>query len=253
MTTSMLARDAESAGDSDHEGDFRVFDPKEIAHLLEQLRDSNVPVILTSPDGTAYTTVLTTCDANTGHVCFSADEQHGQPARLVNAEDVAAVAYLDSIKVQFEVPRMVLVRSTHECALQTGWPRTLYRFQRRSSFRVKTLDRTSPAASFRHPSIPDMLLSLRIIDVSIGGCSLLQPADTPPLQPGTRIPNVHVDLDADTRFTAGIQLHHVSSLHESEAHRVGCEWLQLGGSAERTLQRYIDGTQKRRRMLALGT
>jgi hypothetical protein len=34
--------------------------------------------------------------------------------------------------------------------------------------------------------------------------------------------------------------------------RLGCEWQRLGGAAERTLQRWIDQAQKRRRMLSLG-
>jgi hypothetical protein len=33
--------------------------------------------------------------------------------------------------------------------------------------------------------------------------------------------------------------------------RIGCELQRLDGDAQRTLQRYIDQTQKRRRLLAL--
>jgi hypothetical protein len=31
--------------------------------------------------------------------------------------------------------------------------------------------------------------------------------------------------------------------------RMGCEWAPLGGHAERALQRYIDHTQKQRRLM----
>jgi c-di-GMP-binding flagellar brake protein YcgR len=33
--------------------------------------------------------------------------------------------------------------------------------------------------------------------------------------------------------------------------RLGCEFIELDGQAQRTLQRYIDHTQQRRRLLAL--
>ena len=62
----------------------------------------------------------------------------------------------------------------------------MFRFQRRNTFRVRTIERTSPTAPFRHPAIPDMALALRVLDVSIGGCALLLPANVPALQPGAR-------------------------------------------------------------------
>jgi c-di-GMP-binding flagellar brake protein YcgR len=48
-----------------------------------------------------------------------------------------------------------------------------------------------------------------------------------------------------------VQLQHVSSLH-SGGLRLGCQWQKIDGSAQRALQRYIDQTQKRRRLLSLG-
>jgi c-di-GMP-binding flagellar brake protein YcgR len=100
--------------------------------------------------------------------------------------------------------------------------------------------------------MPDMVMPLRVIDVSIGGCALVVPHDVPPLEPGTLITGVRVELDAETRFETGLQLQHVTSLMAGpKAVRVGCEWRQLGGNAERALQRYIDQTQKRRRLLSL--
>ena len=56
----------------------------------------------------------------------------------------------------------------------------------------------------------------------------------------------------DTRFNVTLKLHHVSALHpESKGARLGCELEGLGGESARALQRYIDQTQKRRRLMAL--
>jgi len=63
-------------------------------------------------------------------------------------------------------------------------PREVFRFQRRNSFRVRTLPRSSPTMVLRHPGIPDMTLALRVLDVSTGGCALFLPNDVPPLSPG---------------------------------------------------------------------
>jgi flagellar brake protein len=239
-----------SDGGPDPWAEFRVTSPSEVAGLLRQLRDGSVPVNLNASDGTSYTSTLWSFDTQNRKLSFSANEQHTQLSQLVDADEVVAVAYLDSVKLQFDVQDLMLVRGAQSCALQGSFPRDLYRFQRRNGYRVRTLDRHSPTARLRHPSIPDMTLSLRVLDVSIGGCALLLPGDVPPLQPGSRLQGVRVDLDADTRFEAAIVLHHASSMNQGGL-RLGCEWIQIDGPAQRSLQRYIDQTQKRRRMLSV--
>ncbi|MEO5697330.1 MAG: PilZ domain-containing protein [Burkholderiaceae bacterium] len=173
---------------------------------------------------------------------------------MVDGDELVAVAYLDRVKLQFDLQGLVLVRGASHCALQAGFPREVYRFQRRRAYRVRTLERSAPTARLRHPSLPDMALLLRVIDVSIGGCALFVGQDVPPLQPGTRIAAVGIELDADTRFDADVRLQHVSAIGPGPGPlgvRIGCEWLSLEGSAERTLQRYIDQTQKRRRLMTM--
>ena len=82
------------------------------------------------------------------------------------------------------------------------------------------------------------------------GAQASVPHDVPPLQPGTLLGEVQIELDAQTSFAAPLGLQHVSTLGASgHGTRLGCEWRLLGGSAARTLQRWIDRTQQRRRLL----
>ena len=74
----------------------------------------------------------------------------------------------------------------------------------------------------------------------------------PAIQPGMVMNQVQIDLDADTRIVANVRLQHVSVLNpEAKGARLGCEFVQLGKDAERALQRFIDQTQKRRRLMSL--
>lgn len=232
--------------------EFRVTHPREMAALLRQLRDTSVPVHLSGPGGAGFTTALWALDDSRGRLAFSADEHQPQLQALVDGDEAVAVAYLDSVKLQFDLHGLLVVRGASGCALQAEWPQELYRFQRRGAFRVRPSERLSPQARLRHPSIPEMALTLRVLDVSIGGCALLLPADVPPLAAGVRLGDVHIALDADTRFEVMLTLHHVTAMQQHELGvRLGCEWGPLGGSAERALQRWIDQTQKRRRLLSL--
>lgn len=231
---------------------FRIEQPREIALLMRQLADAVVPVVLAGPEAVGFTTVLWSVDSAQGRLSFSADADSPQLQRLIDGGEATGVAYLDAVKLQFDLRHLILVRGAQHCALQADLPRELYRFQRRESFRVRTLDRGSPTAQMRHPSIPDMMLRLRVLDVSIGGCALLLGGDVPPLAAGVRIAGVHIELDPDTRFDADLMLHHVTAMHSpSRAARLGCEFMHVDPRAQRALQRYIDQTQKRRRLLSL--
>ncbi len=243
-------------GGPDPWAEFRVTQAPERLRLLRELRDRSVPVMLNAPDGATLSSALWAVDDRQARLNFSIDANAPQLDRLIDADEAVAVAYLESVKLQFDVAGLVLVRGHQSCGLQSGLPREIYRFQRRNAFRVRTSGRHEPVARFRHPGLPEMSLSLRMLDVSIGGCALWLPHDVPPLQAGTRMGEVQVELDADNRFAAPATLQHVSGAGAREpgasGARLGCEWAPLPGAAERVLQRWIDRAQQRRRLLSLG-
>ncbi len=247
--------DLDPQGGPDPWAEFRVGQPQERLRLLRELRDGSVPIILNAPDGTALTTQLWAVDTAQERLNFSTDGMQAQLPRLIEADEAVAVAYLQSVKLQFDLSGLMLVHGARTSALQCALPREIYRFQRRNAYRVRPPERHSPTARLRHPSLPEMALALRVIDVSIGGCALWLPHDVPPLQAGTRLGEVRIELDAETRFACPVTLQHVSAIgHGAQAGqgaRLGCEWQNLPGSAERVLQRWIDRTQQQRRRLLL--
>ena len=119
--------------------DFRMSSRTEVAAMLKQLLEGNVLINLNGSDGTVYTTTLWTIDTNRGTLSFCADGDSNQVQDLVEAEDAVAVAYLDSIKLQFDAQGLALIRSGTGCVLSCALPREMFRFQRRSAFRVKLL------------------------------------------------------------------------------------------------------------------
>ena len=241
-----------AGGGIDPYAEFRIQQSREITALLRQLATDSTPVILSGPDATGLTTVIWTIDTAQNRINFSADADSPQVQRLIELEEAICVAYLDAVKLQFDVDHLVLVRGNKTCSLQADIPREMYRFQRRRSFRVRTLGRGTPTALMRHPAIPDMQLGLRVLDVSIGGCALMLPGDVPPLSAGLEIRGVRVELDPDTRFDTDLLLHHVTAIQTpSRGSRLGCEFMHVQPQAQRALQRYIDQTQKRRRLLSL--
>ncbi len=231
---------------------FRIESPREIAAMMRELMTGANPVHLSSPDGASLSTTLWTVDSLGQRLAFQAETGHPQLEQVIESDEVTAVSYLDAVKLQFDLGDLMLVRGANASALQASMPRRVYRFQRRQAYRVRTLERNAPVALFRHPALPDIQLSLRVLDVSIGGCALLMPDDMPPLEPGLTLQGVRLELDPDTRVLATLHVHHITSMHaNARGVRLGCELVRLDGGAERALQRYIDQAQKRRRLLSL--
>jgi hypothetical protein len=78
--------------------------------LLRQLRDDNVPVVINSPDGVALSTSLWAVDTAQSRLSFNADTQLPQLDAMVEGDEAVAVAYLESVKLQFDLQGLVLVR-----------------------------------------------------------------------------------------------------------------------------------------------
>jgi c-di-GMP-binding flagellar brake protein YcgR len=233
--------------------DFRITDDSEALSLLLRLCHGPTPIHLCAPEGTPYTTVLLVVDVGAGRLGFDAQPAHPSVAALVDAGEATAVAYLDSVRLQFDLTSLVLVHSADGSSLHADLPVAMYRYQRRETFRVRA--RGGATAQFVHPAQRDRPLQLRVLDVSAGGCALALPAGAPAIEAGAALDEVRVDLDADTRFETSLIVQHVSSgltLNAATGTRLGCAFGVLDSASRRALQRYVDLTQRRQRALAQG-
>ena len=250
----METRPAPLAGMNHDDGldEFRVSSPREIQTLLRQLVDGSVLLNLNASDGSVFTSAIWTIDSTRGTIGFNADPADPAMQALLQNDEVTVVGYLDSVKLQFDIQDLVLVHGHKASVLSCPAPQTMYRFQRREAFRVRPVIRTSPTARMAHPDAPEKDLALRVIDISIGGCAVFLPEDVPPMRAGTMLPGVRLELDADTRLELTMRLQHVTAINaEARGVRLGLEFKRVGGDALRVLQRYIDLTQKRGKLMAL--
>ena len=232
--------------------EFRVTAPREVGAMLKQLQDGSVRLNLNGSDGHVVAATLWSADSAHDSISFSVEALDPNLAALLECEEVVVVGYMESVKVQFDVRAMVLVHGARASVLRCAYPRELFRFQRRGAYRVRPLPRSSPMARLRHTDIAEMQLALRVVDVSIGGCALFLPDDVPAMQLGGVMNRVEITLDDDTWFHVDLRLQHVTSLNaESRGVRLGCEFVNPDPGALRGLQRYIDQTQKRTRLMGM--
>jgi len=226
--------------------EFQIQAAGEIEALLRVLYREQTRITLSNEAGVSLPSRLCTLDPT--HAALSFEVRSGDPSvsELTASGDVTATAYLNDIRIQFELEELMRVNATEGAVLRSPWPALLYRFQRRNAFRVRPTNR-SPQARLPHPQ-QTAELRLRILDLSMGGLSLLLPPDVSPWPPGTVLPAVQVELDRDTRFKTSLRVQHVHVPSDSGT-PVGLAFAPLEHVASQELQLYIDHAQKRSRLL----
>lgn len=246
--TAMAGSRATPAGGADAGTAFAIEHPLELAAWLRLLGGRAVPVHLVGADGAGVAATIRAVDTERGR--FTLDAGAGGPvlAALAAGEECTAIACVDDVKLQFDLHNPLLVHGDTWCALEAPLPRRLYRFQRRKAFRVQAPAYCGAVVRFRHPALAEMQLSLRVLDLSVGGCALQAGDDVPAIEAGIEIGGARLCLDVLTELDVRLQVLHVTSIGPgSGSRRLGCALGALSGEAEHALQRWIDRVQRRAR------
>ena len=123
MDTRPAPIDDAAADGRDPFAEFRCDHPREVLTLLRSLRDGATPVSLSGPTGANLGATVWTVDSEHQRLAFDVESRDAQLPGLVETNEATAVAYLDSVKLQFDLHDLVLVRSPRATALQARLPR----------------------------------------------------------------------------------------------------------------------------------
>ncbi|CAM3988182.1 flagellar brake protein [Roseateles saccharophilus] len=235
--------------------ELRVSTITEITAYLQQLQREDAALMLSGPPGLSLPSRIVALDpaADLLGLEIGADPE-GISQALVAGGEITAVAYLGTIKLQFELEASVLVSGAQGAVLRGTLPTRLYRFQRRQSYRVQPAGSLYPRVVVPGGAQPGH--ALRVLDISIGGLALALPAD---VDPAPLLPIGHVaaglvlELDRITALRVALLPHHASPIggDPGGTRQLGCAFVDLDAAAGRSLQVYVDQTQKRRRLLKL--
>lgn len=232
--------------------ELRVASTAEITAYLQQLQREGAGLLVAGPQGQSLSSRIVALDADADLIGLEIGaDPEGISQALVAQGEITAVAYLGTIKLQFEVDAPVLVSGEQGTVLRGTLPTRLYRFQRRQSFRVQPAGSAYPRVIVPGGAEPGR--ALRVIDLSIGGLALALPPDFPALAPGRVADGLVLELDRISALRVTLLPHHASPISgdASGTLQLGCSFVDLDAHAGRSLQVYVDQTQKRRRLLKL--
>lgn len=232
--------------------ELRVASAAEITAYLQHLQREGSGVLLSGPQGQSLSSRICALDADADLIGLEigADPQ-GISQALVAEGEITAIAYLGAIKLQFELEAPVLVSGEQGTVLRGMLPTRLYRFQRRQSYRVQPAGSAYPRVIL--PGGEQHGHAARVLDISIGGLALALSADFPCPPLGQVAHGLLLELDRISALRINLRPHHVSPISgdASGTQQLGCSFEELDANAGRSLQVYVDQTQKRRRLLKL--
>lgn len=226
--------------------DYRLESPGEILAWLRELLQAQVRLQLSTPEGASLHTVLRAVDAPHGMLSLEPPLEASALHAVLDSDELVASAFLDRIKLQFELPGLLQIRAADgSSVLRAPLPAQLYRFQRRQAYRVNSASSLYPALRLADPAQP----RLRVLNLSAGGLALQWPTDLAvPYAQGEQIQGATLELDRDIALPVQLRVQHVVAGPEPHQ-RLGCAFVTLAPAPARALQLFIDQAQKRERLV----
>jgi flagellar brake protein len=230
---------------------YWLYSSIEIGSMLGRLCADRVPMTAYwGRDGEFAVTQILEFDSVQGEIEFDLPNQPQQQTRLLAADHLVCVAFVESIKMQFAVLSPRLSSCGGYPSFRTAMPERVLRLQRREYFRVRTPESLSASCLVPYSGDREQYESLRVIDLSVGGLAMLAYPRHFDLTISSVIDRCYLDLPTVGTVTVRMKVAHVEASIEGEARRLGCEFIDLSPHARMMLQRYvqkIDVEQRHRR------
>ncbi len=231
---------------------FRIRSASKQLAALRELCRNDTPLVIGTPGGATLQVALWSVDAVNGRLHFKMDSATQAMNDLSCGAELWAAAYVDDDKLQFALARVKLGVDQGHQVLAANIPEHIYRLPRRQAVRVRRNDVDGPKARFAHPLAPDVVTTLKVLDVSSTGCALLSPVDGPLLTLGVVLQQVEIELDDHTILFSDLLVHHITAHSRRERNaRVGCTWQGMPSVASERLLEWIERGRRRREMMSL--
>ena len=239
--------------DSGGDDEFRIRGRHEIMAVVRELIERRLLVNLQfRPDNGFIITNLLALDADSGQLIFDAAQDVDANRAISAAGQLRFVALVDNIRTEFETTRVEALTFEQRPAFRTSMPGSILRLQRRNYFRVP--------APLSLPLVCEVPLAgaesvrFEIGDLSVGGVAMLAGPDMDSFKPGAVFHNCRIELPEHGVITTSIELRNQLPMQDSDVDpsrlRFGCRFLNLAGTVQSLLQRYINHLERTRRGLS---
>lgn len=220
---------------------FALYGRQEIVGLLRELRDRQVLVTLYY-DQSARFAVSNVLDVNDAldEVVFDCAADRSAQGALCEASEIVLVGFIDNAKIQFNLGGAEPVSHHGRAGFRVALPKYLLRMQRRSAARHRpSVDQPAtclvPIAgdAGRFEAVP-------VLDISVGGLAIAVRPRQFEMSNQVLSP-CYLDLPEVGQVNVSLRVRYLEPIEGSgDGRRCGCEFVELGGVALRSVQRYVN-------------
>lgn len=164
------------------------------------------------------------------------------------AGDIVVVAFLDGTKIQFTLTGAEPVDCQGRAAFRLRLPRRVLRIQRRSAPRRHPSGGRPAICRVPVPGSPDQYEPAQVLDISLGGLAVLATPRLSDLARDQVVGPCRLDLPELGQIDVSLRVRYLEAWpSEIGGRRCGCEFVDLGDGARRSLQRYLERLAARSR------
>ena len=175
---------------------------------------------------------------------FTTDEHRRQA--ILRGAGITVVAFLDSIKIQFDARALRLQPDARLPTLVCTVPTRVFRIQRRDAFRVRPPHRSPVECVIRSVGAEERVY--RVMDMSPDGLALMVPATQPVPASGELWQHCRLEIPGYAPIPCDLLVRVVSEtlLGDGASARIGCEFHRPTPQTQRAVQIYVMDLQSGR-------
>ena len=167
-------------------------------------------------------------------------------ASLTDSPRCTVVAFLDDVKVQFDLPAARPVATSGSTRLRACYPPHAYRIQRRDAFRVKPQAADQLVCWIREA--PGLEHAVRVLDISATGIAVAWPRSRPLPAKDASLPHCRIDGAIEGPLPCTLVACHGSETAANAAHvRAGFSFADLPPEIARRVQMLVMAIELDRR------
>jgi len=229
---------------------YMLRNPQEVRTLLRQLQErvTQLSVFCNEGQDMMLSVLL---EAAPDHLILDVGPDEEVNRRVAVAERHYCIGQLDRVRIQFLLGPFTRIEFAGRPAFLAALPREVLRLQRREYYRLST-PIARPLKCRMPIPLPDggmFIFDATVLDISVGGVGIVAPPEEIPLAPGQIVPDCRIELPEVGIIDGTLRICQlgVSFQRGNTRQRAGCEFVNLPGSQQTLIQRYIIKVERERK------
>lgn len=230
---------SEVSGDSKYE----IYSRTEIISIFRLLEEQkSLCALYYNDDNQSILTRVLDVDTDDNVVVLDAGDSEAANRSVLDSNKLVFISSLQNVKIQFVTDHTDKISFEGDNAFSVRIPSSVLRLQRREYYRLTTPNQRPLVCNIPHPAEKGKKIAVTIVDISAGGIGVICFEENVPLHADVAYPGCQIELPGIGMLTVNMKIRATFdvTLKDGTVHkRAGCQFMDMPGSMQTLIQRYI--------------